>query len=221
MDKIEVQLQLKIAEEKYEKAELALKEFEEGEDDGKWLKDLRRKMRSEKLSENEMQERARLEIKEKELTMKLNNWEEYELYLRKELAYFNKERESAIITGKRMAEDEEVRKKVVLLDNKILMLENNIKKMKFTITTAGDVGKLIINIAEINQQFLYDFLNSNSKIRFDDLIIPNEFHQPCERKTEVQKRIHRPRTTLKIQLLRLMLQFSTAAIPCGHTLLHV
>ncbi|CAI2168309.1 3292_t:CDS:2 [Funneliformis geosporum] len=87
-----------------------------------------------------------------------------------------------------MAEDEEVRKKVVLLDNKILMLENNVKKMKFTITTAGDIGILMINIAEINQQFLYDLLNSNSKIRFDDLIIPNEFHQPCERETEVQKR---------------------------------
>ncbi|CAI2188643.1 16299_t:CDS:2 [Funneliformis geosporum] len=83
-----------------------------------------------------------------------------------------------------MAEDEEVCKKVIFLNNKILMLENNIKKMRFTITTAGDIGKLIINIAEINQQFLYDFLNSNSKIQFDDLIISNEFYQPCEKETE-------------------------------------
>src|SRR5436305_14149609 len=65
-----IEQQLNKAVKNYEEAKRKLKEFEEGEDDGLWLKELRRKTRRNDLSEEEKQEKKRLEKKEEELTRK-------------------------------------------------------------------------------------------------------------------------------------------------------
>ena len=68
--------QLEKAQKQFDKAKAALKKFEEGEDDGQWLKSLRRSLRRKEIDENDRQQLTRLEAKEKELKVKVNKWDE-------------------------------------------------------------------------------------------------------------------------------------------------
>ncbi len=72
----EIKKQLEKAENKLEKAEEKLEEWEKGEDDGKWLKELRRKSRRNDLNEKEKLEKARLKKEKEELEKRRNSWEE-------------------------------------------------------------------------------------------------------------------------------------------------
>ncbi|CAG8524379.1 4312_t:CDS:2, partial [Funneliformis mosseae] len=84
--------ELKHAKNRLDKAAEELKAFEEGED-GKWLKELRRKSRRHDLSENEEREKARMEKKEERLENSKVKWEEQEQKLQDALIEFDKEKE--------------------------------------------------------------------------------------------------------------------------------
>ena len=88
----EIKKQLEKVEREYDKLNKKLEEWEEGEDDGKWLKELRRKTRRNDLSEKEEREKARLEKKEEELEKRRNSWEEQMKKLQNALMSFNKEK---------------------------------------------------------------------------------------------------------------------------------
>src|SRR4051812_25522871 len=62
-----IEQQLKDAKAEYGKAVEELKKFKEGENDGKWLEELRGKVRSNSLNEEEKEEKKRLEEEEKRL----------------------------------------------------------------------------------------------------------------------------------------------------------
>src|SRR5437764_14572661 len=70
----EVRNELQKAEERFTKADEELKKFEEGENDGKWLNELRGKVRSNNLSEGEERQLVRLEEKEKLLEAEKKRW---------------------------------------------------------------------------------------------------------------------------------------------------
>ena len=62
-----IEQQLKDAKAEYGKAVEELKKFKEGENDGKWLEELRGKVRSNSLSEGEERQLVRLEKEEERL----------------------------------------------------------------------------------------------------------------------------------------------------------
>jgi len=65
----------KMAEEEYKKAVEELKKFKEGENDGKWLEELRGKVRrKEQLDEDDKRQLVRLEEKEKSLEAEKKRW---------------------------------------------------------------------------------------------------------------------------------------------------
>ena len=73
--KEEIKQELTKARGDYEKAVEELKKFEEGEDDGKWLKELRGKVRrKEQLDEDDKRQLVRLEEKEKSLEAEKKRW---------------------------------------------------------------------------------------------------------------------------------------------------
>ena len=78
------------AEGRLVNAEADLKKFEGGENNGKWLEDLREKARSGELNEEGKQEKKRLEEEKKRLKEEKKNWGEQVQYLQKELTKFNK-----------------------------------------------------------------------------------------------------------------------------------
>src|SRR5436309_11825397 len=71
----EVRNELQKAEERFTKADEELKKFEEGENDGKWLEELRGKVRSNSLSEGEERQLVRLEEEKKSLVESKERWE--------------------------------------------------------------------------------------------------------------------------------------------------
>src|SRR5437763_3003849 len=70
----EIRQQLTKAEVEYGKADKKLNDWEEGENGGKWLEELRGKVRSGELSEREEGQLVRLEEKEKSLEEKERFW---------------------------------------------------------------------------------------------------------------------------------------------------
>jgi len=72
IDKIEQELTK--AEVEYGKADKKLNDWEEGENGGKWLEELRGKVRSGELSEREEGQLVRLEEKEKSLEAEKKRW---------------------------------------------------------------------------------------------------------------------------------------------------
>ena len=70
-----IEQQLKDAKAEYGKAVEELKKFKEGENDGKWLEELRGKVRrKEQLDEDDKRQLVRLEEKEKSLEEKERFW---------------------------------------------------------------------------------------------------------------------------------------------------
>ena len=71
----EIRGKTKMAEEEYKKAVEELKKFKEGENDGKWLEELRGKVRrKEQLDEDDKRQLVRLEEKEKSLEAEKKRW---------------------------------------------------------------------------------------------------------------------------------------------------
>ncbi|CAG8565893.1 13138_t:CDS:2 [Funneliformis caledonium] len=101
---MEIINELKHAKNRLDKAAEELKAFEEGED-GKWLKELRRKSRRHDLSENEEREKARMEKKEERLENSKVKWEEQEQKLQDALIEFDKEKGNEQIAPKLTAEN--------------------------------------------------------------------------------------------------------------------
>ena len=64
----------KIVLREYEKAEKNLKQFKEEENGGKWLEDLRSKMRRSNISEREERKLVGLEEEEKRLKKNVDDW---------------------------------------------------------------------------------------------------------------------------------------------------
>ena len=69
----EIKNQLNIALKEHKKAEDKSKEFEDGENGGKWLEELRGKARRKELDQEDKEEKKRLEKKEEELTKKVED----------------------------------------------------------------------------------------------------------------------------------------------------
>ena len=71
----EIRQQLTKAEVEYGKADKKLNDWEEGENGGKWLEELRGKVRSNNLSEGEERQLVRLEEEKKSLVESKERWE--------------------------------------------------------------------------------------------------------------------------------------------------
>ena len=87
----EIKNQLNIALNENKEAKDKLKEFEDGENGGKWLDELRSKMRRNELDEEDKQEKVRLEEEEKRLKKDVDDWKNQTINLQKKLADFGKE----------------------------------------------------------------------------------------------------------------------------------
>jgi len=71
----EIRADKKMAEARFGEAVEELKKFKEGENDGKWLEELRGKVRSNSLSEGEERQLVRLEEEKKSLVESKERWE--------------------------------------------------------------------------------------------------------------------------------------------------
>jgi len=80
-----------IALKEYRKAEDKLKKFEDGENGGKWLDELRGKTRrKERLDEDDKRQLAELKEEEERLKKNVNDWGKQVQDLQKALANFGK-----------------------------------------------------------------------------------------------------------------------------------
>ncbi|CAG8435984.1 4251_t:CDS:2 [Funneliformis mosseae] len=88
-----IEIELEKARGDYEKAEKNLQTFEEGEDDGKWLKELRNKVRRSNISEEEKRQLVRLEEEKEKLETTKMKWDDQVIKLQAKLVEFNNEKE--------------------------------------------------------------------------------------------------------------------------------
>ncbi|CAG8437207.1 9361_t:CDS:2, partial [Funneliformis caledonium] len=88
-----IEIELEKARGDYEKAEKNLQTFEEGEDDGKWLKELRNKVRRSNISEEEKRQLVRLEEEKEKLETTKMKWDDQVIKLQAKLVEFNNEKD--------------------------------------------------------------------------------------------------------------------------------
>jgi len=84
----EIKNELKVKKEEHMKAGKELEAFKKGENDGKWLEELRGEMRRKELDEEGKEEKRRLEEELKQLKKNVNDWGEQVIYLQKKFAEF-------------------------------------------------------------------------------------------------------------------------------------
>ncbi len=84
----EIKQELNDAKEEYRKAVEQLEKFEEGEDDGKWLNELRGKARRKALDEEDKEEKKKLEEEKKSLEESKKRWEGQVINLQNKLTEF-------------------------------------------------------------------------------------------------------------------------------------